>query len=204
MGLGLLPTLHRRLQCLDLGYGLRDAAPDAPDFVYVESRAHIELHGLDWVWFAVGDRRLDQCKRAFNVAVFRGLDIYTTVEVSDAAFGSDRGLLIGVPDGHRALGLAQFADLRTVCRLPWQFWAGSDGRKQQRYEPTVELERDPGVQPGRVAKIPAAGRTGLYGREAARGCANDKGSPVLVCGPNPSTNSLYLDQCVGFSTALDL
>src|ERR1700693_1752700 len=111
MGVGLVPTLHRWLQCLDLGYGFRDVAADAPGSVYAKTRTFNQLHGLAWVWFAVGNCRPDQCQRAVYVAVFRRLDLLAAVEVSDAALGSDCGLLSGVPDRHRTLGLAQLATL---------------------------------------------------------------------------------------------
>src|SRR5450759_5314597 len=129
MGLGLLPTLHCRLQCLDLGYGLRDAATDAPNSVYAESGTLEQLYGMAWVRIAVGDRRIDECKRAVGFAVFRGLDIHKAVAISDVTFGSDHSRFFDVPARCCALGLALLANLWTVCRVPGQFRSGSDGWK---------------------------------------------------------------------------
>src|SRR5579863_2305582 len=112
---------------------------------------------MDWVRRAVGDCRLDQCECPVIVAVFRWLDILSAMEVSNFAFGSDRGRFVDFPGWSRALDLARLTTLWTVCRVPRKFWAGGNGRQQQRYEPAFQLGCYPGFQPGRVAEISAAG-----------------------------------------------
>src|ERR1700690_2924345 len=97
MGLGFLPALHSRIQCLDLGYGIRDAAADASDSVYVESRTHNELRGLVRIWFAVGNCRADQCERAVNFAVFWWLVTLAILEIPNSGLGADRCRLFGGP-----------------------------------------------------------------------------------------------------------